>query len=384
MEINYKHPAFATWHLAEKPIRFIPVGALLKWHDGIMQYGFHLGDSVIAARDGLIRAEDLTHDPNLSWHDKKRVCVLAKDGNTVVFGEAAKRSEFQAGLYAKRQDFISACLGDDLGTFGNFPVWIFEHYGKCHLHPVTRDAEYEKTSPGSDFMQIFGKNLFDMTENVLHGTLYCPDTINHTGGQIMETLETRFRHFQQHSKGDGSLQSLTFWGDKSKIQILTNFRFTRHEIYIEYMRINTQEKYYRENVLNQPGYNAEEYDPTQWRIICCYEEIVKRVRNLHMVIEVFASTDSDLQQLVKPVPEFSINGSMWKEKMIPFRKQEEGATEKTKTFFFDSVSCCKSLLPLYEYLRDGGEFDREIEALIFGFYRLDMAQYLKDTGKDGF
>ena len=146
MEINYNHPEFGSWHLAETPIRYIPVGALLKWHDDILQYGFHLGDGVIAARDGLIRAEDLTLAPNVSWHDKKQVCVLGRNGRAVVFGEAAMRSEFQAGLYASRQDFISGCLGDDLGTFGNFPVWIFEHYGKCFLHPVAAGAEYEKSA----------------------------------------------------------------------------------------------------------------------------------------------------------------------------------------------------------------------------------------------
>lgn len=144
MEINYKHPAFARWHLAKEPIRVIPAGALLKWHDGILQYGFHLGGGVIAARGGLIRAENLTLNPNLSWHDKKRVCVLGRNGRSVVFAEAAIRSEFQAGLYATRRDFISACIGDDLGTFGNFPVWIFERYGKCFLHPVAPGAEFEE------------------------------------------------------------------------------------------------------------------------------------------------------------------------------------------------------------------------------------------------
>ena len=111
----------------------------------------------------------------------------------------------------------------------------------------------------------------------------------------METLDTRFRHFQQHSKGDGSLQSVTFWGDKTKIQALTSFRYGRHEIYNEYMRINCEEKSYRERVLDRPDYNAAEYDPTQWRIICSYEEIIKRVRQLHLAVEVFASTDSDLK-----------------------------------------------------------------------------------------
>lgn len=146
MEINYYHPDFGVWHLAKEPIRYIPVGSLLKWHDGILQYGFHLGDGVIAARDGLIQTENLTLASNESWHDKKCACVLGRNGKAVVFGEAATRSEFQAGLYVSRQDFISECIGDDLGTFGNFPVWIFERYGKCFLHPVAAGAEYEKSA----------------------------------------------------------------------------------------------------------------------------------------------------------------------------------------------------------------------------------------------
>ena len=158
MEINYKHPAFAKWHLAKTPIRGIPAGALLKWHDGILQYGFHLGDGVIAARDGLIRAEDLKIDPSVSWHDKECVCVLGRNGEAVVFGEAAGRAEFQAGRHASRQDFISACLGKDLATWGNFPVWIFERFGKCFLHPVAGDAVYEKTASELEFMQKKDEN----------------------------------------------------------------------------------------------------------------------------------------------------------------------------------------------------------------------------------
>lgn len=200
----------------------------------------------------------------------------------------------------------------------------------------------------------------------------------------METLEARVRHFQQHSKGDGSLQSVTFWGDKTKIQALTSFRFGRHEIYNEYMRINCEEKSYRERVLDHPEYNAAEYDPTQWRIICCYEEIIQRVRQLHMAVEVFASTDPDLRKLVKPFPEFSITGSMWQEKMIEFQEKEQSGGEDTRMVWFNSVTCCKSLLPLYKYVRDDGEFDLEIESLIFGFYRHDMEEYRKDTKNDGF
>ena len=382
MEINYGHPEFAVWHLAETPVKLIPYGALVKWFDQVVQFGFHLGGGVIAWRDGLISAENLDTDPGLPW--KRRTSVLAQDGRAVVFWQPTLRSEFQVGLYATRQDFISGCLGDDLADWGNFPVWIFERFGKCFLHPVTRDAKYGNPVAGSEFLQKIGQYPFAMTENVVPLPLYYQDTINPTGGEAMETLDTRFRHFQQHNKGDGSLQSVTFWGDKSKIQVLTCFRFSRHGIYNDYMRINCEEKSYRESVLDRPDFNAAEYDPTQWRIICCYEEIIKRVRQLHLVVEVFASTDSDLRQLVKPVPEFSINGSMWQEKMVRLEEQEQASTENTKMVLFNSVTCCKSLLPLYKYVRDDGEFDREIEALIFGFYRHDMAQYQKDTGKDGF
>ena len=144
MEINYKHPAFAVWHLAEEPIKTIPYGALIKWFDHVIQFGFHLGGGEISWRDGVISAKSLDTDPGLPW--KRKTCVLAQDGKVVVFGEAAMRSEFQGGLYATRQDFISACLGDDLTAWGNFPVWIFDHYGKCFLHPAAPKAVFEESS----------------------------------------------------------------------------------------------------------------------------------------------------------------------------------------------------------------------------------------------
>jgi len=145
MEINYNHPEFGAWHLADTPIKTIPYGALIKWFDQVIQFGFHLGGGEIAWRDGVIRAEDLKTGPSVSWHDKKCVCVLAQNGKAVVFGEAAMRSEFQVGLYATRQDFISACLGDDLATWGNFPVWIFDRFGKCFLHPVAQETLFEES-----------------------------------------------------------------------------------------------------------------------------------------------------------------------------------------------------------------------------------------------
>ena len=144
MEINYNHSEFGVWHLAEEPIKTIPYGALIKWFDRVTQFGFHLGGGEIAWRDGVIRAEELKTGPSVSWHDKECVCVLGRNGKAVVFGEAAMRSEFQTGLYATRKDFISACLGDDLAAWGNFPVWIFDHYGKCFLHPVVSEAVFEE------------------------------------------------------------------------------------------------------------------------------------------------------------------------------------------------------------------------------------------------
>ena len=117
MNIDYKHPEFAVWHLAESPVKLIPYGALVKWFDQVIQFGFHLGDGIIAWRDGLISALDT--DPRLPW--KRKTCVLAQDGRPVVFWQQTLRSEFQVGLYHSRQDFISGCLGEDLADWGNFP-----------------------------------------------------------------------------------------------------------------------------------------------------------------------------------------------------------------------------------------------------------------------
>lgn len=139
--MNYNHPEFGVWHLTETPIKTIPYGALIKWFDQVTQFGFHLGRGEIAWRDGVISAKRLDTDSGLPW--KRKTCVLAQDGKAVVFSEAAMRSEFQVGLYTTRQDFIFGCLGDDLVTWGNFSVWIFDRYGKCFLHPVAPDAVYE-------------------------------------------------------------------------------------------------------------------------------------------------------------------------------------------------------------------------------------------------
>ena len=141
MEMNYNHPEFGVWHLTETPIKTIPYGALIKWFDQVTQFGFHLGRGEIAWRDGVISAKSLDTDSGLPW--KRKTCVLAQDGKAVVFSEAAMRSKFQVGLYTTMPDFIFGCLGDDLATWGNFSVWIFDRYGKCFLHPVAPDAVYE-------------------------------------------------------------------------------------------------------------------------------------------------------------------------------------------------------------------------------------------------
>lgn len=141
MKIDHRHPEFAVWHLAETPVRRIPYGALLGWFDQVTQFGFHLGNGMIAWRDGVLRAKELDAFPAGPWG--RKTCVLAQDGKAVVFWKQTLRARMQTGLYATRQDFISACLGDDLATWGNFPVWIFERFGKCFLHPVAPGAVYE-------------------------------------------------------------------------------------------------------------------------------------------------------------------------------------------------------------------------------------------------
>ena len=142
MKIEYHHPEFGVWHQAETPLKYIPCGALIKRFDRMIQFGFHLGGGKIAWRDGIIPAESLGTDPGLPW--KQRACVLAREGRPVVFLQETLRARTQAGVYATRQEFISACLGDDLGTWGNFPVRIFERYGRCFLHPVAPEAVYEE------------------------------------------------------------------------------------------------------------------------------------------------------------------------------------------------------------------------------------------------
>ena len=373
MEIDYKHPEFARWHLAETPIKAIPCGSLIKWFDQVIQFGFHLGGGEIAWRDGVISAKDLKTCPGLPW--KRKTCVLAQDDRPVVFWQQTLRSEFQVGLYATRQDFISACLGDDLVDWGNFPVWIFARYGKCFLHPAAPNAIYEKKQ----------EKQSAMTENVAQPSLYCRNNpVNPTGGQIMETLDARLRHFQKHSKGNGTLESLTFWGDESQIQLLENYRFDLHEIYKDFIKITLDEQMFRMNILDKPGYDTSKYNPTQWRFVCTYEEIIERTRALHSSVRDFAVNDLELSRLLKPFPAFSINGAMWQEKVEDHAILKSPLLPKNKLSSYILISCCKSLAPLCKYILPCGGLDRQIEAMIFVLYRRDMEEYRADTENDGF
>ncbi|MBO4630452.1 MAG: hypothetical protein J5858_00875 [Lentisphaeria bacterium] len=382
MEINYKHPEFGVWHLAETPIKVIPYGALVKWFDRVIQFGFHLGGGEIAWRDGLISAENLDTDPGLPW--KRKTCVLAQDSRAVVFWQQPLRSRMQTGLYATRQDFISACLGDDLATWGDFPVWIFDRFGKCFLHPVAGDAVYENQSAESEFLPNFGRKPFTMTENVAPLALYSSDTTNHTGGEIMETLEMRLRHFQKHNKGNGTLEALTFWEEKARIQLLTNYRFDLHEIYKEFMKISFEEQMFRLNVFGKPDYDTSRYSPTQWRFVCCYEEIVERTRAVHSSIRDFAVNDLELSRLLKPFPAFTINGTIWQENQEDSAVLKSPLLRKNKLSSYILISCCKSLMPLCKYILPCGELDSQIEAMLFVLYRRDMEKYQDDTRNDGF
>lgn len=224
-----------------------------------------------------------------------------------------------------------------------------------------------------------------MTENVIHGSLYSPDnTINPAGGQIMETLEMRLRHFQKHNKGNGTLEALTFWEEKAQIRLLGNYRFDLHEIYKDFAQICLEEQLFRVNVLGKPDYDASRYNPTQWRFVCSYEEIVERIRALHSSIADFAVNDLELSRLLKPFPAFAINGTMWQEEMEDTAVLKSPLLPKNKLSSYIVVSCCKSLLPLCKYILPCGELDRQIEAMIFVLYRRDMEKYQDDTRDDGF
>ena len=199
----------------------------------------------------------------------------------------------------------------------------------------------------------------------------------------METLETRMRHFQTHNKGNGSLQSLTFWGDRTNFKLLNSFRASLYEICKKYMEINCEEKYFR-GKMEENGQNDFEYNPTKWRIVCSYEEVVERARQLHRVFELIASTDPELGKLVKPFPKFVISGAMWQEKLEDHAIQKSPLLPKNKLNSYIVISCCKSLTPLCKYILPCGEFDRQIEAMIFVLYRRDMEKYQADTKDDGF
>ena len=98
MEINYGHPEFGVWHLAESPVKLIPHGALVKWFYQVIQFGFHPGGGLIVLRDGLISAATIDTDPGLPW--KQKTCVLAQNSRAVVFREEIPRLRMQTGLDA--------------------------------------------------------------------------------------------------------------------------------------------------------------------------------------------------------------------------------------------------------------------------------------------
>ena len=200
----------------------------------------------------------------------------------------------------------------------------------------------------------------------------------------METLEMRLRHFQQHNKGNGTLESLTFWEEKAEIQLLSNYRFDLHEIYKDFVKISLDEQIFRLNVLGKPDYDASRYNPTQWRFVCSYEEIVDRAQRLHSSVRDFAVNDLELSRLLRPFPAFAINGTMWQEKLEDHAIQKSPLLPKNKLNSYIVISCCKSLTLLCKYILPCGEFDRQIEAMIFVLYRRDMEKYQADTKDDGF
>ncbi|MBO7089389.1 MAG: hypothetical protein J6W70_05745 [Lentisphaeria bacterium] len=200
----------------------------------------------------------------------------------------------------------------------------------------------------------------------------------------METLEMRLRHFQKHNKGNGTLEALTFWEEEAEIQLLSNYRFVLHEIHKDFVKISLDEQMFRMNVLGKPDYDTSRYNPTQWRFVCSYEEIVERARTLHSSIRDFAVNDLELSKLLKPFPAFTIIGTMWQEKLEDNAVLKSPLLPKNKLSSYILISCCKSLMPLCKYILPGGEFDRQIEAMIFILYRRDMEKYQNDTQNDGF
>lgn len=200
----------------------------------------------------------------------------------------------------------------------------------------------------------------------------------------METLEMRLRHFQKHDKGNGTLESLTFWEERDQIRLLSNYRYELYQIHKDFMKLTLDEQMFRMNVLGKPDYDASRYNPTQWRFVCSYEEIVERTRALHSAIRDFAVNDLELSKLLKPFPIFTVNGTMWQEKPEDHAVPKSPLLPKNKLSSYFLVTCCKSLIPLCKYILPCCEFDRQIEAMIFVLYRRDMEKYQNDTRDDGF
>lgn len=197
----------------------------------------------------------------------------------------------------------------------------------------------------------------------------------------MESFAKRQQHFKRHGKKSGAMNELTFWKKEPEIEILTGLRFGRHKGYLDFKRINKEEQIIRrEEAKSKP--NPNKYNPIHWRIICSYEELAVRVNEMHSIISMIASTDSEMSQLIKPHPKFLFRASLWEEKV--FAPGGEVLDKYSQEYGEAPTLCCKTTLPFYEFIRDIGEFDRQIEALIFWYYRYDMELYRNDTKSDGF
>ena len=196
----------------------------------------------------------------------------------------------------------------------------------------------------------------------------------------MESLAKRQQHFERHGKKSGTMNELTFWEKGSEIEMLTSLRFGRHHEFMDFNRINCEEYSIRRREAKFNS-NPDKYNPTHWRIICSYEEIVNRAAGMHSLISTIAEGDPETKQLVKPFPKFVFPASLWQEEVfVPGR---ETLDKNTGEYAAAPIHCCKTTLPFYEFIRDFGEFDRQIEALIFWYYRQDMDLYRDDTKNDG-
>ena len=193
----------------------------------------------------------------------------------------------------------------------------------------------------------------------------------------MESLAKRRQNFERHGKKSKAMYELTFWEKEKQIEMLTSMRFGRHQEYLTFNRINCEEQSLRE-MKSEAG----KYNPSQWRIICSYEEIAARITQMHAVVSLIASGNPEMKQLVKPCPKFVFTASMWQEEV--FVPGKETLDKNSEEYYKAPIHCCKTTLPFYEFIRDFGEYDRQLEAMIFWYYRHDMELYRNETGSDGF